>query len=191
MTLNRAAFYDHIRSKLGRLSPLQVQGFETALDALDGLPLAWQACGLATAWWETNKTMQPVREAYRTSEAWRKKNLRYWPHYGRGLVQLTWLYNYEKADEECAKAGLIKAGELVANLDLAMRPDIAAFIMRKGMVEGWFTGKSFSTYLPASGTATRTQYINSRRIINGLDKADLIEDYCQIFEKGLRVGGLS
>ena len=53
-------------------------------------PTAWCAYGLATAWWETNKTMQPVREAYWLSEAWRKPNLRYYPHYGRGYVQLTW-----------------------------------------------------------------------------------------------------
>lgn len=191
MTLDRSKFFTHVRTKLGRLSQLQVQGFETVLTALDGLPLSWQANGLATAWWETNKTMQPVREAYWTSEAWRKKNLRYWPHYGRGFVQLTWLFNYEKADEECAKAGLIQSGELLANLDMAMRPDIAAFIMRKGMVDGWFTGKSFATYLPASGVATRAQYIQARRIINGLDKADLIEDFCQIFERALRDGGLS
>ena len=189
--MNRAAFYDEVRAKVGRLSALQVSGFETVLDALDGLALSWQSDGLATAWWETNKTMQPVREAYWTSEAWRKKNLRYWPHYGRGYVQLTWPFNYEKADAECSKAGLIQKGELLANLDLAMRPDIAAFIMRMGMVEGWFTGKSFSTYLPASGTATRAQYIQARRIINGLDKADLIEDFCQIFERALRNGGVT
>lgn len=189
--IDKAAFFTHVRAKVGRLSALQVQGFETVLAALDGLPLSWQANGLATAWWETNKTMQPVREAYWTSESWRKKNLRYWPHYGRGFVQLTWPFNYEKADEECAKMGLIQRGELLANLDLAMRPDIAAFIMRKGMVDGWFTGKSFSTYLPSSGVATRAQYIQARRIINGLDKADLIEDFCQIFERALRDGGLS
>ena len=35
---------------------------------------------LATAFWETARTMQPVDEAFWLSEAWRKKNLRY----GRG-----------------------------------------------------------------------------------------------------------
>jgi len=184
--MNRAAFYDHVRAKLGRLSPLQVSGFEAVLNVLDGLPLSWQAYALATCWHETNKTMLPVREAYWVSENWRKKNLRYWPHYGRGYVQLTWDYNYKKADEEL---GL--GGSLVANLDRAMEPEIAAKILRFGMVEGWFTGKKFSTYLPLTGVAKKTQYIAARRIINGLDKADLIEDYAQIFERGLRNGGLT
>ena len=31
---------------------------------------------LATAFWETARTMQPVVEAFWLSEAWRKKNLR-------------------------------------------------------------------------------------------------------------------
>ena len=45
---------------------------------------------LATAFWQTARTMQPVDEAFWLSEAWRKKNLRYWPWYGRGHCQLTW-----------------------------------------------------------------------------------------------------
>jgi putative chitinase len=170
---------------------LQVSGFEAVLDAIDGAPLSHQAYMLATAWHETAATMQPVREAFDLSENWRKRNLRYWPHYGRGYVQLTWDYNYAKADEECADAGLIEPGAMIADLDLAMRCDIAAFILRRGMDEGWFTSKKNSTYLPASGVATREQYLKARRIINGNDKADLIEDYAQIFERALRNAGLS
>lgn len=37
----------------------------------------------------------PVREAYWLSEAWRAANLRYYPDYGRGLMQCTWPDNYE------------------------------------------------------------------------------------------------
>lgn len=51
---------------------------------------------LATVEWETAKTFKPVREAFWLSEAWRKKNLRYYPFYGRGYVQLTWEKNYKK-----------------------------------------------------------------------------------------------
>jgi hypothetical protein len=70
-----------------------------------------------------------------------------------------------------------------------MVPVHAAAIMRKGMDGGWFTGKSLAAMLPATGTATRGQYINARRIINGTDRADLIEDYAQHFERALRDGG--
>lgn len=183
--MNKEAFYADARAHLKRLSQLQVDGFETVLAAIDGLPLSWQAYALATCWHETNKTMQPVREAYWVSEAWREKNLRYWPWYGRGYVQLTWEFNYKKADDEL---GL--GGSLVADLDRAMEPEIAAKILRLGMIEGWFTRKKLADYLPAQGVAKRAQYIQARRIINGLDKADLIEDYAQIFERCLRYAGV-
>ncbi len=190
--MDRGKFFESIRPKLGPFSNQQVAGIERILDATAGAPLAHQAYMLATAWHETNRTMEPVREAYWLTESWRKANLRrYWPHYGRGYVQLTWVDNYHKADAVCAAAGLIQPGELIANPDLAMRPDIAALIMRHGMDEGWFTGVKLSDVLPMRGVATRVQYMNGRTIINGRDKADLIEDYAQYFERGLRDAGVS
>lgn len=184
-----AAFFATARAKLGRLQQPQIDGINAVCAAAAGAPLSHAAYMLATSWHETNKTMQPVREAYWLSEAWRKRHLRYYPWYGRGFVQLTWEENYRKADAALAKAGLIKAGELLANSDLAMRPDIAAFIMRRGMDEGWFTGVKLRHALPLAGVATRRQYMKARTIINGWDKADLIEDYAQFFEKALRDGG--
>lgn len=189
--MNKAEFFAHVRTKLRPLKQSEVAGFEAVLTATDGAPLSHQAYMLATAWHETNGTMQPVTEAYWLSEDWRRKNLRYWPWHGRGYVQLTWERNYRVADEPLAKAGLIKSGELLADPDLAKRPDIAAFILRRGMDEGWFTGVKNSAVLPPKGVATRQQYMNARTIINGRDKSDLIEDYAQIFERALRYGGLS
>lgn len=186
---DKAKFYATVRARLGPLNTSQVQGFERILAATEGQPLSHRAYTIATPWHETAATMQPVREAFSLSEAWRKKNLRYYPWYGRGDVQLTWEPNYVKADAELAKAGLLKKGELLANPDLAMRPDVSAFILRKGMDKGWFTGKKLSSYLPMKGTATREQYIQARRIINILDKADLVEDYAQVFERALRDAG--
>lgn len=183
-----AAFFATVRTKFAGLRPAQVSNINTVLAACAGAPLTHAAYMLATAWHETNATMQPVREAYWLTEAWRKKNLRYWPWYGRGFVQLTWEFNYDKADREAAEEGLIKRGDMLATPDLAMEPDIAAFIMRKGMEEGWFTGVKLSSALPVSGTATRKQYMDARTIINGRDKSDLIEDYAQIFERALRDG---
>lgn len=184
-----AAFFATVRTKMAGLKTSQVEGINTILTACVGAPLAYAAYMLATAWHETAATMQPVREAYWLSEDWRRTHLRYFPWYGRGYVQLTWDFNYRKADEELAEAGLIKPGDLMKNADLAMRPDIAAFIMRRGMDEGWFTGVKLSAVLPKSGVATREQYMNARTIINGRDKADLVEDYAQIFERALRDGG--
>lgn len=192
--MDLAKFFAAARARLGSLTQPQVEGLETVLTICAGSPLAFAAYQLATAWHETNGTMQPVREAYWMSEDWRKRKLRYWPHYGRGFVQITWPENYEKADAELAEAGIIEPGALLADLDLAMRPDIAAFIMRRGMEEGWFAKDAkgrhtLKRWLPSAGVATRMQYIGARRIINGTDKADEIEDYAQIFERSLRDGG--
>lgn len=188
MTFDKAAFYAELRKSkpqgLGPLNAGQVKGIETLLDACEGAPLAHASYMMATAWHETNGTMEPVVEAYWLSEQWRKTHLRYYPWHGRGYVQLTWLANYKKADK---KLGL--NGALIATPDLALDPVIAAKIMRAGMDEGWFTGVSLHKVLPIAGVATRAQYCDARTIINGRDKADLVEDYAQIFERGFRHGG--
>lgn len=178
--INRDKFFAAVRSSFGPLKQEQVSGFNFVLDAIEGLPLAHQAADLATAWHETAATMQPVIEAFWMSEDWRRKNLRYYPHHGRGYVQLTWPKNYERAD---AELGL--GGSLVANPDKALEPQIAARIMRIGMEEGWFTGKKNSDYLPADGKATRPQFEQHRRVINGVDKAALIAGYALKFQDAL------
>ena len=188
--VDKGKFYAAART--GILGPTleqnEVDGCEAILTAMAGLPLAHCAYGLATAYHETARTMQPVREAYWLSEAWRKANLRYWPWYGRGYVQITWQKNYSKADAAAAAAGLIKPGELLANADLAMRLDIAAMIMRRGMAEGWFTGKTLFGYLP-DRHGTLAQFTAARRIINGTDKAASIAAYAMECQDALLAGG--
>jgi predicted chitinase len=105
------------------------------------------------------------------------------PRYcGRGYVQLTWKNNYAKASRECGV-------DLVSNPEEAMDPEIAAKIMRRGMQEGWFTGKKFSDYLPGAGTATSGQFARARYIINGSDKAQQIADHAIQFQRALQAGG--
>jgi putative chitinase len=196
---NEPAFFKTVRTKLGALTTGQVNGFNTLLDACEGAPLSHAAYMLATAWHETAKTMQPIKELGGSAYYTRMYDVggdrpklciangntcagdgpRY---YGRGYVQLTWKANYVKAG---AKLGV----DLVGNPDLAMNAPLAARIMREGMTDGWFSGKRLSDYLPASGTATRQQYMDARRIINGTDRADLVEDYAQAFERALLDGG--
>ena len=184
-----AAFFNTVRARLGPLNQSQVDGFNIVLKATDGQPLAHRAYTLATPWWETKQTMQPVREAYWLSEDWRRAHLRYFPWYGRGYVQLTWETNYTKAGILLAAGGVLQPGDLTANPELAMRPDVAAFVLRHGMDQGWFTGVSLAHVLPLTGTATHDQYVNARTIINGHDKADNIEAIAQVFERALRDGG--
>jgi len=199
--MNRQAFFDHFRGRNDVLGPTldndEVSGCEAILDAMAGTPLAWCAYALATAYHETAHTMQPIKEyggpRYFTRMydiTGQRPNLARsmgnttpgdGPKFcGRGYVQLTWRVNY-------IKAGLELGEPLESQPDLAMRPDIAARIMRQGMEKGWFTGKAFAHFL--SGAVDRKAYLNSRRIINGLDKAGQIADYALKFEAALIKGG--
>lgn len=188
-----APFFAHIRPSplFKRLTTSQVEGHKAILSALrkQNVPLSHAAYVLATAYHETAHKMQPVKEGLNASEAWRKRNLRYYPWYGRGHVQLTWKENYVKADQ---KLGL--GGALVANADLALDPNISAEILVLGSVEGWFSGDkkgrhTLARHLPNGNVATRTQFKNARRIINIMDKADMIAGYAMIYQEALKKMG--
>lgn len=181
-------FYFEVRTAFGSLSQAQVDGFQILLQAFGVArwPLSWTAYGLATAWHETNATMQPVEEAYYLggrADAYRKR-LKYYPWHGRGYVQLTWKANYEKADEEI---GL--AGALIANPAMAMEPGVASEVMVRGMEQGWFCSRKLADNLPLSGRAGFDAYRNARRIINGTDEADKIAKEARQFEAALVAGG--
>lgn len=126
------------------------------------------AYGLATVEWETNRTFLPVLEAYWMSEDWRKKNLRYFPHTGRGYCQLTWRSNYQKYSD-------ILGIDLVGQPDLACKRPIALFIAVHGLKNGTFTGKRLDRYVHES----KTDFFNARRVVNGLNKASDIAELAQ------------
>lgn len=195
------AFFEALRTGLlgPTLTAEEVKGTNAVLAAMEGSPLSWTAYALATAYHETASTMQPVKEyggptyftrMYDVSGARPQlciangnscagDGVKYC---GRGYVQLTWKNNYKRAGDECGV-------DLVSNPDKALEPAIAAKIMRRGMEEGWFTGKSFSSYLPAVGRATTGQYARARFIINGSDKAQQIAAHAKQFEDALALGG--
>jgi hypothetical protein len=142
----------------------------------EGLLRNQAAYVLATALWETNRTMKPVKEAYwvKNAETWRKNNLRYWPWYGRGYVQLTWEANYIKAGKSL---GL----DLITDPDVVMEPNISAKILVRGSKQGWFTGKRLDHYI----TLKRSNFRGARRIINGTDKAAAIAKIAKSYDKAL------
>lgn len=185
-------FFDDVRGSLfnGKLSATQVKGMEAKIKAFQeaGFPLSWAAYAMATSYHETARKMVPVREGLSASNSWRRKNLRYYPWYGRGDVQLTWEENYKKADREL---GL--GGKLISNLDLALDPDISANIMVKGMTEGWFSSDSqgrhtLARHLP-NAEETVGRFANARRIINLTDKAMLIASYAVKFQEAFKKAG--
>ena len=136
------------------------------------------AYALATAYHETAHTMEPVREAFNLSENWRRRNLRYWPWYGRGFVQLTWKENYIKAGKEL---GL----DLTTDPDAVMEPKVSAKILVIGSRDGWFTGKKLSDYI----TLKKSNFVAARRIINGTDKAAHIAELAEQYDDALKAIG--
>ncbi len=93
-------------------------------------------------------------------------------YYGRGYVQLTWKSNY-------AVFGSLLKEDLVNDPDLALRPDIAYEILIIGMTKGLFTGRDLNNFI----NYCKEDYVNARKIVNGLDDAQLIADYAIDFEK--------
>ena len=137
---------------------------------------------LATAEWETAHTMKPVKEAFWLSEDWRRRNLRYYPFYGRGYVQLTWETNYKKYSD-------IMNEDFVKNPDKVMEPEISAFILCHGFKNGSFTGHTLEQWV----NLEKMDFMNARRCINGTDKAieiaDLAGEYLKDLGKGKYDGG--
>lgn len=192
-----AAFFAAVRKSLfsGKLSQGQVDGMTAIAAAFDrdgdGNPrhLAYM---LATALHETAHTMAPIHELgsrsyfdkYEPSTKIGKTlgNTKTGDGYlfrGRGFVQLTGRANYDKANDKLGLPLLLSnppKKPLVTNPDMALQPDIAARILVRGMIEGWFTGKKLSDF---------TAYHDMRRVVNGLDKADDIAIYARSFEAAL------
>lgn len=197
--MNREKFFDQMRTGLlgPKLDQSEIDGCNALLDAMEGAPIAYIAYALATAYHETAHSMQPISEyggdAYffrmydpkgnRPDTARRLGNTENGDgarFRGRGYVQLTGRRNYKRAGDEIGV-------DLIADPELAKRPDVAAKVMRRGMTEGWFTSRSFNDYLPPQGSASFQQFVSARRIINGLDRADDIASYARQFQAALQI----
>lgn len=204
---DRAVFFDIVRPLFpgSRLDQSQVAGFNAILDAFEAArpPIDHQAYMLATAFHETAQTMQPVRETLKpTDDAaiavldsswargrmpwvksayWRKdKDGKSW--LGRGLVQITHKFNYEKLSK-------VVGVDLVARPAAAMEMSVAIEIMIEGMKLGVFTGRDLDDYLDGvdEGDAEDfREFVGSRRIINGTDRAEAIAKAALVMEKALR-----
>lgn len=122
--------------------------------------------------------------------AWGLKNLGNtqpndgWWFRGRSWPQLTGRANYTKADN-----ALNLKGALLTDPSILARLEIAAPVLTRGMEEGWYTTKGLGDYLPKSGPATRAQFVSSRYIVNGQDRAGDIADIAIKVQSGLVAGG--
>jgi putative chitinase len=182
--------YDLIRPLFGgHMAQSQVDGLETILSACKVFTdKRHTAYCLATVFHECAKTMQPISEFGKGSghDYGKKLKMGGGPghripyttpdqlYYGRGYVQLTWYENYQSLGK------LIKQ-DLLNHPELCLQPAIAAQIMITGMTKGLFTGKTLHNYF----NDTTDDPINARKIINGLDAAQLIAGYYYKFLKAL------
>jgi len=189
--IDRKVYFDTVRDSLfgGALTQGQVDGQNSTLDVWESyglMDLRWLAYILGTTYHEVGKRMLPVREGFKQYDKDARKVVsgRSYGHenatsgevyYGRGNVQLTWDYNYQKM-------GAILGIDLFSAPDMAMHQDVANQIQFEGMTRGSFTGKKLADYF----TLTTTDWYNARRIVNGTDKAQEIADIAKKFYHALQ-----
>lgn len=202
MRIDRKYFFDLFRKSFGKLSTKQVEGIEaTLLEWELWLKNGWVnndlrklAYILATDYHESATTMQAVKEyggdnyyvklywdnQKKAKELGNKSRQDAIDFCGKGKPQITGRANY-------TKMGKILGIDLANNPDLALDLKIATKIMFEGMLmgksfKGDFTGKSLEDYFNKNIDDPK----NARRIVNGLDKADLIKGYHLTILKCLR-----
>lgn len=187
MLIDKKIFFDEYRQHLdvdGKLTQTEVYSLDFFLDMTNKnikyFTTEQWAYVYATVFHETAHTFAPVKEAFNRSEEWRKLNLRYYPYYGRGYVQLTWRVNYErytKILKEDLKVTINKRDDF-------MIPNIAFFVLRHGMKHGNFTGRSIDEFINSDSDVTNPtdrSFRNARTVINGRDRADVIADHAKEF----------
>jgi len=170
MKITIEKFFELYRKAFGKLTQMQVEGYEFLLKKCAAskliesktieVTLAKIAYILATVKWETANTIQPITE-YGSLKYLQGK--RYWPYIGRGYVQLTWDWNYKQF-------GKAIGVDLISFPDLANDPETAWLILEQGMTDltpqdPEFTGKSLEDYFNDNGL----DFYNARKIINPKD----------------------
>lgn len=178
------AFFEAVRASLYAKALNQAQ-----VDGLNAIGQAWEQYGdgdryklayiLATAHHETG-AFKYVKEIWGPTAAQKRYEDRAdlgntqkgdgKKFMGRGFVQLTGRRNYTDWSK---RLGL----DLLKEPDLVSEDAVAARILVEGSMRGTFTGKKLGDYI----TSDSLDYRNARRVINGLDKADLIAGYARTF----------
>ena len=173
MIINRPATFSLIKTYFGVLKQSQVDSFNLFFDQWDGKDKRHLAYILATVWHETAKTMLPIEEIGKgITKPYGKTVSNGKRYYGRGHIQITWLSNYEKLTRVNSNGW-----DFVNKPELLLQKEPSIWAAFYGMKVGLFTSKKLSDYF----NEDKSDPINSRRIINGVDKAELICDYYNKF----------
>lgn len=135
---------------------------------------------IATVQHETAGTYKPIEEwASGDAYEWRQDLGNTQPgdgrkFKGRGASQITGRRNYRVFGE-------LLGIDLERYPERALEEEVSDRILILGMSEGRFTGVKLADYI----NDKECDYYNARRIINGLDKADMIAGYARELEKEL------
>lgn len=168
--LNRKTFFSYVRRAPfgGTISQQQVDGLNKMLDYWEDRHIdvdpRWLSYILASVFHETAGTITPIEE-YGGENYLKKK--KYYPWYGRGLIQITWKENY------------LKYG--ITNPKEALEWGSALYICFHGMIEGKFTGKKLSQFFKGE----HEDPVGARGIVNGKDKSVLIAGYYKNFKDAI------
>lgn len=193
LKFDRKKFFRGYTAAFGKLTQRQKAGLGALLAAAKAdsklTDVRWLAYMLATVRHESAGTWRPIQEhgkgvgrSYGKSvtvvdpQGRKHTNV----YYGRGYVQLTRKANY-------AKLGRLLKNRLLYTPALALKARVAYRIMSLGMRQGIFTGKKLGDYIHGA----KADYVNARRIINGLDRARTIARYAVKLEKILRRSAVS
>jgi putative chitinase len=199
--INKKKFFDSIRHSLfgGSLTISQVKqmlSFINEWEARKLTDLRHLAYTLGTTYHETGiledgkiiRTMAPVEEMGKGRGRKYGKRVKYdgtaytEPHifFGRGHTQNTWWDNYNLLTIAAKKQG--KPWNFLTNPELLLQTEPSIWATFHAMTTGLYTGKKLSDYF----NAKVCDWINARRIINRLDKADLVAAYSLQFYQALK-----
>lgn len=125
----------------------------------------WLAYEFATGFWETEWTLEPIREIgcgrgqpYGIANPYTGQ-----VYYGRGLVQTTWYANYLKLKR-------LLGVDCVMHPDLLLQMQYAAPALFVGLEEGIYSGRRLGQFF----NDHVEDPVQARRMVNGLDHADAI-----------------
>lgn len=187
--ISREKFYQGYRETFGKLSEMQKIGLDYMLDGFDETEyfnLATQYAGmLAQTARETNWTFQPMVEGYYIKANRKKALYNYYTknnpgalrtifpygwntpqtYEGRGRTQTTHIFNYSAIRD---KLGI----DCVENPDLLLDNKTDIKVMLYCYATGLWTGKKLTDYI----NEEKTDFKNQRRVVNGLDAWEEIQE---------------
>lgn len=195
-TLNRSHFFDNYPFK--DMTHAKHSNVDFLFDKLDSSELITRlsemAYILATLKLETADTFAPVKEAYWIRPETRRINVLKKMYagrksiinpngrlyYGRGFVQLTHIDNYIKMNPYIRKH--FPEADIVSDPDSVCNAEYSWIILEEGMTnpnrtfkDDNFTGYTLENYFTDAGY----DFYHARKIINGMDRASLVQSYAE------------